>query len=521
MSRIRFLFVVPLLILSLLVIGGAFAQDVTPTPEFTVSPLFMPTLESSGGDAAAPVQIKVMTYNILYGGDEIDWNQMLEAIRVTDPDIIGLQEPMGNTERIAEELGYPYADRRMHIISKFPILTPPDFDGTYVFIEVAPGQVIAMSNVHLTSDPYSPYYVRDGAPLEEVLNNERSTRLPEIAQHLGTLPNLIALDYPVVWTGDFNSPSPRDWTAAAAGSRTDWTLYPVEWPVARTIELMGMTDTYRAANPDPIARRGYTWTPAEPPIVYEDEVADRIDFVWAGGNVRVIDSVVVGEANNPEIVDVVVDPYGSDHRAVVSTLEVIPAPAPELISVSPHVFAPDDTVTVRYFDPYGTAQAVVIVQTQGLIDPAVYPIDGSGTVEFPANTLLLGLPWFAALADEDHYDLARSAEFFTIRDNRDYGVSVGGRTDRTQLSVGELITIGFTAPGNKLDWIGIYTAGDEDMSNYWLYRYTGGRLSGSVVIGDELDPYDGFPLPPGEYVARLMLDDDYVMIAESAPFTIQ
>ena len=46
--------------------------------------------------------------------------------------------------------------------------------------QVRPGQVFALANEHLTSDPYGPYLVRSGQSLAQVLANERATRVPEI-----------------------------------------------------------------------------------------------------------------------------------------------------------------------------------------------------------------------------------------------------------------------------------------------------------------------------------------------------
>jgi hypothetical protein len=53
-------------------------------------------------------------------------------------------------------------------------------------------------------------------------------------------------------------------------------------------------------------------------------VHDRIDFVYAAGDVTTLESRIVGEKRN-RLVDVAVDPWPSDHRAVVSTFRVVPA----------------------------------------------------------------------------------------------------------------------------------------------------------------------------------------------------
>ena len=76
---------------------------------------------SVAASAAEPVQIKIMSFNIQYGGDQVDFNKIIEAIKKADADIVGLQEPDGNTLKIAALAGYAYADVRRHIISRFPL----------------------------------------------------------------------------------------------------------------------------------------------------------------------------------------------------------------------------------------------------------------------------------------------------------------------------------------------------------------------------------------------------------------
>lgn len=48
------------------------------------------------------------------------------------------------------------------------------------------------ANIHLTSDPYGPYLVRDGAPLDKMLALERRLRLPEVSEQVRELPDLTA-----------------------------------------------------------------------------------------------------------------------------------------------------------------------------------------------------------------------------------------------------------------------------------------------------------------------------------------
>ena len=68
-----------------------------------------------------PIPVKVLTFNIWYGGDQLDFSAVIAAIKAADADVVGLQEPDGKTLQIAALAGYPYADVRRHILSKYPI----------------------------------------------------------------------------------------------------------------------------------------------------------------------------------------------------------------------------------------------------------------------------------------------------------------------------------------------------------------------------------------------------------------
>ena len=53
-----------------------------------------------------PVTLRLMVFNIEEGGAGVDLGKVVEAIRRADPDIVALQEAMGNTARVADALGW-------------------------------------------------------------------------------------------------------------------------------------------------------------------------------------------------------------------------------------------------------------------------------------------------------------------------------------------------------------------------------------------------------------------------------
>ena len=80
---------------------------------------------------------------------------------------------------------------------------------------------------------------------------------------------------------------------------------------------------FAACIPIPCERPGRTWTPTTQLTDPKDR-HDRIDFVFVRGtDARVKSIKIVGEA--AEFADIVVQPYPSDHRAVVAEIELPPA----------------------------------------------------------------------------------------------------------------------------------------------------------------------------------------------------
>ncbi|MEQ7052677.1 hypothetical protein ABN764_18720 [Paenibacillaceae sp. P-4] len=89
------------------------------------------------------------------------------------------------------------------------------------------------------------------------------------------------------------------------------------------MEQLQFRDSYREVHSDPLTKPAVTWTPGGNGHIALDEVHDRIDFVYAGGPSATIDSRIVGERG--PYTDIAITPWPSDHRAVVSTFELIPA----------------------------------------------------------------------------------------------------------------------------------------------------------------------------------------------------
>ena len=270
----------------------------------------------------------ILSFNILFGGTHLGQplNQTAKVIETSGADVTVLCEHMGSARPLADRLALhyyevkslPYRDS-VAVLSRFPIIETFDHG---VRLELSDDETACVFGVHLSSSPYQPYQVRDGAfsRVEEVVESAETTRGREIDRVLAEISTRMKKRERVFLCGDFNEPSHLDWTdrSAAAGFHFK-TMVP--WPCSSKIIASGMVDSLRAVYPDECDFPAVTWTtvPGEGVGGAADvinEVHDRIDFVYhAGGDIRPVAAEIIGE--NEKHSDLVVVPYPSDHRAVV------------------------------------------------------------------------------------------------------------------------------------------------------------------------------------------------------------
>jgi endonuclease/exonuclease/phosphatase family metal-dependent hydrolase len=485
----------PLALLICLAIGGCGGSD-------------------DGGAEPAPgsVPLRVMTFNVWYGGVSVDFGQIAEAIRAARADVVGVQEPEGNLRRIADAAGLPYVDESMHLISRYPLFAVERGGVRLAYAEVARDRVVALENVHMPCCPYGPNLVKLGKSADEVLALERRTRLAAIEPYLDPLQALADSGVPVFVTGDFNSPSHLDWTEAAVAARN--LPYPLEWPASKALAEAGFHDSYREAHPDPAETPGLTWTAGQPPPrMRPQETNDRIDWVLAAGPAETISSEVVGEEGGPDV-GVGVSPWGSDHRAVVSEFSVEPASAPYLVDADPRVVERGDRVTLRYaLAEGGPGRTVGIVAGS---DPSAKPeqtlpiYDASDHIAPMFGTVAMAPGRYSAVL-LDGGEVLASSPFWVVEPGAQPRIATDDKTYRH----GDPIDVSWSGgPGNKLDYVAIFRAGEPSLYSYLGYRYVDARPAGTVRFGV------GSPFKPGRYVARLMLDDGYSVIAET-PFAVR
>lgn len=166
--------------------------------------------ETPARDASQALELNVMEFNIEYGGNNVAAS-VIEAIRAADADVVAIEEAYAKMPRIAAELGWPYYDAGLQLVSRFPLLAPPESDGLYTFVAVRPGRVVAIGNVHLPSTRYGPFQIeRNDAKPGEVMEIERNLRLPALEPTLDAVSALAAQGMPVFLAGDFNAYSQED-----------------------------------------------------------------------------------------------------------------------------------------------------------------------------------------------------------------------------------------------------------------------------------------------------------------------
>ncbi|MFC8350661.1 HAD-IA family hydrolase [Streptomyces sp. NPDC057280] len=258
--------------------------------------------------ALLPYRLRVMTWNLWYGGTKVHDHRakQLKVIAETDVDVVGLQETYGTAaEELAQALGWHHhrAGENLGIISRYPItavLGDPDvgfYGAAGARIAVA-GQEVEVWTAHLDYERYGPYEAEPLAHEEVRLGQMRDT-----LRRIGPAS-------PVVLVGDFNCPSHLDWPG-------------VEWPVTRAAEEAGFADSYRQARPDPVRDPGHTWSP----VVVHPEPQDRIDFVLHRG-LRVLDSRTFVSGSPRPCPDVADNDWPSDHAAVITTFSLGSGPGP-------------------------------------------------------------------------------------------------------------------------------------------------------------------------------------------------
>jgi endonuclease/exonuclease/phosphatase family metal-dependent hydrolase len=461
--------------------------------------------EAAGGGSVAgtlgdPMRLSVLVFNVEYGGTPATD----KAIRRANADVVGVLESYNRLPEMARNTGYRYYNVSLQLLSKYPIYEPSGAHGLYALIEVRPGYVIPFFNDHLDYVDWGPRALRHGASIASVIRTENEVRTHALVRPMKSMGKLTDEGYPVFLTGDFNEPSSLDYAKETVGSRS-FVDRPVRWPVSEALFHLGFRDSYRVVHPNPLKTPGITHPRSH----------ERIDYVYASGPARTRSSKIVGEKGGRDVA-IAVSPWTSDHRAVVSTFAVKPAPMPPMVAVNARLGTVGDRMTVAYNAPGLDANEIAIVRAGGDPDsPAIrLPAEGvRGTQGLDTSRLKPG-QYEAVLLDSSGNRLDRIS--FVLRPRHP---KTRISTDHKTYRPGQPIRVTWTnGPANRWDWVAIYraSAANPQKDDYLDWAYTHDHASGtlppttqgSVMLGPHAQG-NPWPLPPGRYVAHYLLTDQY------------
>ena len=307
--------------------------------------------------------LRILSYNIYWGGHQKDLEETIEVIRKSRADLVGIQENVNReyedqTPKIAKALGFYYVRHAVldaleefgakgnkfrarwtqqagqSTLSRHPI-TAQSPGGSGIQVELPSLEKVWMFNTHLWHYPYAPYQLMNigyyqGDSIDpdtpeaelQAINSARIAHETEINKVLWDIKSILSSGEPVFLTGDFNEPSHLDWTKESAQAG----LHPlkVSFPTSIQVTEAGLKDAFRELFPDPVTVPGFTWPAGTYPETPDSSVADpedRIDFIYfTGEKVQVKNVQRLGESADSS--DISFANYPSDHRAVLATFEL-------------------------------------------------------------------------------------------------------------------------------------------------------------------------------------------------------
>ncbi|MGW5682543.1 endonuclease/exonuclease/phosphatase family protein [Nonomuraea sp. NPDC003754] len=289
-------------------------------------------------------ELKALSWNLWHGGSQVRGGRekQLKFLLDHDIDVVGVQESSGTSAKdLGEALGWDHyqAGPDVGFVSRYPITSRgplPQQSGlpaanVKIKVDDRRGTEMALWNVHLGYTPYGPYDACFGKyPVERLMAREaESGRTRQIEGVIKAMEGDLAASErtPVLLMGDFNAPSHLDWTPEANKCGYD----AVAWPTSVVPERAGLKDSFRVANPDPVAEPGITWSPIYTTFTGgyghdshkgEPEPKDRIDFIHYKGDLRVQSSAAVVEGDPAPIPGHRDNLWTSDHAAVLTVFGV-------------------------------------------------------------------------------------------------------------------------------------------------------------------------------------------------------
>ena len=275
-------------------------------------------------EIAAPAHLKVFSWNVWHGGHRygqaVGLERLIETIKSTNPDIVGLIETYGSGAVIADSLGYYFylISANLSIMSRYPIeetireFRPSNFGG--VVLKLSPDKKMIYLNTWLDYLPDVDASIRqEKKNAQTLIKEEGPTRHAEIKEILKKIDPYLknAERLPVIMAGDFNMGSHLDWTEETKALHYGLV---VEWPESLEMLKAGFTDSYRKLHVNPLSNPGLTWGVRAAPTTDLYGLRDRIDFIYyKGKGLNPIESRVIDY--HPVM-------FPSDHAALMTVFEL-------------------------------------------------------------------------------------------------------------------------------------------------------------------------------------------------------
>jgi len=206
-----------------------------------------------------------------------------------------------------------------------------------------------------------------------------------------------------------------------------------------------------------------------------------------------------------------ISPWVSDHRAVVSSFVLQPAPMPPLVTTDKRVYRDGDEIGIVLAGADGEVHVDRLDARGEASRIADLPEAQTGRLSLPADRF--GAGRFALRLGE-----AAGREFWILAPDAVPAVEVEGDA----FAAGATIPVRWRdGPGNRNDYLVIVDPREPPgYENYSTYAYVDALPEGQLGIGADTAECC-WPLPPGIYVARLIRDDGAEVLAESAPFGVK
>lgn len=219
--------------------------------------------------------------------------------------------------------------------------------------------------------------------------------------------------------------------------------------------------------------------------------------------------------------------------ALVACAPLVLAAATPILVSDHDSYAIDETFNITFsggpggkLDWVGIYPSDVVPGT-GIASTLWYYVDGTrtgstglteGVIQFPQGLSFAG-SWKAYLLLNDGYTIAAETSFQVV----EAGTPLV-HADKRSYVTGEDISVSFASgPGNALDWIGLYKEGEVPGSpgvSSTRYLYVDGTQSGAQALTDGSVTFHDGLAAPGRYVAFLLRNDGYDVLATEA-FTVE